>query len=134
MVKSKIATVKSKMISTAKSLTPGQAIITNKKTNREENLLLSKVLLGAGKRPVGYRTYTNGVDFKRQMALDVADDIVELKESKAGHPGKWQNQQGFKIREAYKVKKWKDLSQEERDKWQREAEKEVNRDVEKLTS
>jgi hypothetical protein len=132
MLKSKIATLKSKMITTAKSLGPRQPVVDDKKMNFEEDFLQNKVRLEAGKRPVGYRTYTSTPEFKLQMAQDLAEESSAVEIPKDGRHIR-QNEQGFKIRQTYQIKKWKELSPEDREKWRAEAEKDGNRDVEDVT-
>jgi hypothetical protein len=132
MLKRKIATVKARFSHIAETETPAHVLM-NDKLDREENALLTKILTGIPRRPPGLRTYTNRINFKRQMAIDVVDKVRDIQNQKDDQPPKWQNQDAFRIREAYKVEKWKELSSAERQRWIEEGQKETNKEIENMT-
>jgi hypothetical protein len=132
MLKRKIATIKARFSNIAETDSPGHAI-TKTKADREETAFLDKILTGVSRRPQGYRTYTNRVEFQRQMSIDIAAELDGVRNQKEGRPANWQNQEAFRIREAYKIKKWKELSLAEQKRWIEEAKKEANKDIESMT-
>ena len=132
MLKRRIATVKSRFSHIAETETPAHALMINK-ADREETAFLNKILLGISRQPQGLRTYTSTVEFQRQMAVDVAPLLEEVRTQKDQHHPRWQNEEAFRIREAYKIEKWKELSPSDQEKWIDESKKAANKDIESMT-
>ena len=90
---------------------------------KKEIAILQNILLGEKKRPIGFRLFSSTPEFRETMLIDLADEIENLRCGKAANGAKWLNEQVFTRREAYKTKKWNELSREDKDWWKEQAAK-----------
>lgn len=130
MNKRKIATCKNKMVAMLSSGTPASQL--KKKPNRADTTLMNKILQGS-KRPQGYRTYTSTPEFKDRMTLEVAKQVQALREERNDATYSVRSQEQFKLREAYKNEAWRELTEDEKQKWRERAAQEANKDIESMT-
>ena len=114
-----------------KEQAPQKALL-NKRMSPEEVALLSRILKG-GKRPTGFRLYTNQASFANELKMRFAQTLETIRMEKGNPDFKFDRHEGFVLRERLKIDMWKELSAEERDNGRDEAAKEANREVETMT-